>query len=237
MSTRMSRRHALAMLTASLLPGLPGVGSLLGGVGAMWASALLAGCGKRPPSFDNLDITDNADFNTAFSLPDTHGRLRTIADEKGKVVVLFFGYTQCPDVCPTSMAELADARKRLGADAQRLQVIFVTVDPQRDTPAVLDQYVAAFDPSFIALRPQNDAAVAAIAKAFHLYVAKVPVAASGAAPGSAASVAAGAAAYTVDHTAASFVFDPTGKLRLYARDGQGVDRWVHDVKLLLNEHA
>ena len=187
------------------------------------AGAVLAGCGKKPPAFDNLDITDNASFDTAFTLPDTQGKPRTLADFKGKVVVLFFGYTQCPDVCPTSMAELAEAKKRLGDDGKRFQVVFVSLDPNRDTPQVLDQYMAAFDPSFVALRPATDADVAAITKRFHIYAAKAQ-AANGASD-----------AYTVDHTAASFVFDPAGKLRLYARDGQGVDRWVHDVKLLLTE--
>ncbi len=239
MGVQIHRRRALAMLTATCAPGLNG---LLARAGLRWAAgtaaivfgpALLSACGKRAPSFDNLDITGSTEFNTAFSIPDTHGHSRSIADEKGKVVVLFFGYTQCPDVCPTSMAELAEAQKRLGADARRVQVIFVTVDPQRDTPVVLDQYVAAFDPSFIAWRPSDDAAVAALAKEFHLYVAKAPSAASASAGASSSTTA----SYTVDHTAVSFIFDPTGKLRLYARDGQGVDRWVHDIKLLLNEAA
>lgn len=202
--------------------------SVLGATALSAGLASLGACGKRPPSFDNMDITGNSSFATDFSLPDTHGHLRSLADYKGQVVVLFFGYTQCPDVCPTSLAELAEARKRLGADGKRLQVLFASVDPQRDTPVVLDQYVAAFDPSFIALRPSDDEAVQKITKGFHFYVAKVPEA--GAAKGDTTT-------YSVDHTAASFVFDPSGKLRLYARDGQGVDRWVHDVKLLLNEPA
>ncbi|MGI4984731.1 MAG: SCO family protein [Janthinobacterium lividum] len=199
---------------------------------------LLSACGRKPPSFDNLDITDNGNFNTVFSLPDTHGAARTLADFRGKVVVLFFGYTQCPDVCPTSMAELAEARKQLGSDGQRLQVIFVTVDPVRDTPAILDQYVAAFDPSFIALRPATDADVSTVTKQFHIYAAKSVAPGAGASAGASggstnASSAAAPPSYTIDHTAASFVFDPSGKLRLYARDGQGVARWVHDVRILL----
>ncbi|MGI4855361.1 MAG: SCO family protein [Janthinobacterium lividum] len=192
---------------------------------------VLSACGKKPPSFDNLDITDSGSFNTAFTLPDTHGNARSLADFRGKVVVLFFGYTQCPDVCPTSLVELAEARKQLGNDGQRLQVVFVSIDPVRDTPAILDQYMAAFDPSFVALRPANDAAVSAITKQFHIYAAKTAAARAGASGG--ASQGAAQPAYTVDHTAASFVFDPSGKLRLYARDGQGVARWVHDVRLLL----
>lgn len=199
---------------------------------ALATGALLGACGKKPPSFDNLDITDSGNFDTHLALPDTHGKTRTLADFRGKVVVLFFGYTQCPDVCPTSLAELAEARKQLGDDGQRLQVLFVSVDPMRDTPAILDQYMAAFDSSFVALRPVDDLAVAAVTRQFHIYAAKsgAPAAGKGA---SGASDGAAALAYTVDHTAASFVFDPAGKLRLYARDGQGVARWVHDVRLLL----
>lgn len=188
-------------------------------VGAL--GSLLGACGKSPPSFDNLDISGNSGFEPAFSLPDSSGQIRTIADYKGKVVVLFFGYTQCPDVCPTSLAELAEAKKQLGADGDGLQVILVSVDPERDTPAILAQYAAAFDPSFVALRPADDAAVARIAKQFHIVVKKTPASAAG--------------PYAIEHTAASFVFDPSGKLRLYARDGQGVARWLHDVKILLNE--
>ncbi|MCY0387162.1 SCO family protein [Robbsia sp. Bb-Pol-6] len=201
------------------------------GAGAL-ASALLGACGKKPPSFDNLDITDNGNFDTHLALPDTHGRTRTLADFRGKVVVLFFGYTQCPDVCPTSLAELAEAKKQLGREGARLQVVFVSVDPTRDTPAILAQYMAAFDPSFVALRPVDDLAVAAVTKQFHIYAAKSAVPGTPASGGGANGVAA-QPAYTVDHTAASFVFDPSGKLRLYARDGQGVGRWVHDVRLLL----
>ncbi|MGI4859698.1 MAG: SCO family protein [Janthinobacterium lividum] len=211
---------------------------LAAGTAGAFIVPLLSACGKKPPSFDNLDISDSGSFDTAFSVPDTHGTARTLADFRGKVVVLFFGYTQCPDVCPTSMAELAEARKQLGSDGQRLQVIFLTVDPVRDTPAILDQYVAAFDPSFIALRPATDADVAVVTKQFHIYAAKSVVPGAGANAG-ASSVGTGAGdagappSYTIDHTAASFVFDPSGKLRLYARDGQGVARWVHDVRILL----
>ena len=190
-------------------------------LGATALGSLLSACGKAPPSFDNLDISGNSGFEPAFSLPDTNGQTRTIADYKGNVVVLFFGYTQCPDVCPTSLAELAQAKKQLGANGSRLQVVLVSVDPERDTPAILAQYVAAFDPSFVALRPADDAAVARLAKQFHIVVKKTPASAGG--------------PYAIEHTAASFVFDPSGKLRLYAHDGQGVDRWLHDVNILLNE--
>ncbi|WP_206954650.1 SCO family protein [Trinickia acidisoli] len=180
---------------------------------------IAAGCGKSEPAFQNLDLTGNTQFGADFSLPDTDGKIHTIADYKGKAVVLFFGYTHCPDVCPTTMAELAQAMQQLGPEAKRVQVLFVTVDPARDTPQVLSQYVHAFNPSFVGLRP-DDAQLAKVAKDFRVYYAKVP----GSTPDS----------YTMNHTAASYVFDPSGKLRLFARDGQGVQPWVHDLKLLLD---
>ena len=179
---------------------------------------LIAGCGKSEPAFQNLDLTGNKQFGTDFSLPDTNGKVHTLADYKGKAVVLFFGYTHCPDVCPTTMAELAQAMQQLGPDAKRVQVLFVTVDPARDTPQVLSQYVQAFNPSFVGLRP-DDAQLAKVAKDFRVYYAKVP----GKTPDN----------YTMNHTAASYVFDPSGELRLFARDGQGVSQWVHALKPLI----
>ncbi|MFM0154832.1 SCO family protein [Paraburkholderia sediminicola] len=188
---------------------------------ALGGALLVAGCGKQPPAFQNLDITGNTQFGSNFSLPDTSGKVRTMADYKGKVVVLFFGYTHCPDVCPTTMAELSQALQQLGPeDAKRVQVLFVTVDPDRDTPALLAQYVPAFNPTFVGLRPADQAQLTKITKDFRVYYAKVP----GKTPDS----------YTMDHTAASYVFDPDGKLRLFARDGQGATPWVHDIKLLLD---
>ncbi|VWD26937.1 photosynthetic protein synthase I [Burkholderia contaminans] len=187
---------------------------------AFTAALLLAGC-DNAPKFQNLDITGNTQFGSDFSLPDTAGKVRTLADFKGRAVVMFFGYTHCPDVCPTTMAELSEALKQLGPDAaKRVQVLFVTVDPERDTPALLGQYVPAFDPSFIGLRPADEAALKKVTKDFRVYYAKVP----GKAPGS----------YTMDHTAASYVFDRDGKLRLFVRDGQGPGPWVHDLKLLVD---
>lgn len=184
-------------------------------------AAVVTGCGPKPPSFTNLDITGNTQFGSNFSLPDSNGHTRTLADYKGKVVVMVFGYTHCPDVCPTTLAELSQARQQLGPDAaKRVQVLFVTVDPQRDTPALMGQYVVAFDPSFVGLRPADDAQLKQVTKDFRVYYAKVP--------GTTADN------YTMDHTAASYVFDTNGKLRLFARDGQGVTPWVHDLKLLLD---
>jgi protein SCO1 len=178
----------------------------------------LAGCSNSTPAFQNLDITGNSQFGSNFAVPDTSGKVRTLADFKGKAVVLFFGYTHCPDICPTTMAELSQAMQQLGPDAARVQVLFITIDPARDTQDVLSQYVSAFNPSFIGLRP-SDAQLATVAKDFRVYYAKVP--------GKTAD------GYTMDHTAASYVFDPSGKLRLFARDGQGAQPWVHDLKLLL----
>jgi protein SCO1/2 len=188
---------------------------------ALGGTLLVAGCGKQQPAFQNVDITGNTQFAGNFSLPDTAGKIRTMADYKGKVVVLFFGYTHCPDVCPTTMAELSQALQQLGPeDAKRVQVLFVTVDPERDTPALLAQYVPAFNPTFVGLRPADQAQLTKVTKDFRVYYAKVP--------GKTAD------SYTMDHTAASYVFDPDGKLRLFARDGQGATPWVHDIKLLLD---
>jgi protein SCO1/2 len=188
-------------------------------VGFALAAALLAGCDSKP-AFTNLDITGNTQFGSDFSLPDTNGKPRTLGDFKGRAVVLFFGYTHCPDVCPTTMAELSQALQKLGDDAKRVQVLMVTVDPARDTAPLLSEYVSAFNPSFIGLRPADTAQLVKITKDFRVYYAQVPGKTAG--------------EYTMDHTAASYVFDPQGRLRLFARDGQGVDIWVHDLKLLLD---
>ena len=190
-----------------------------------WASlaalALAAGCGERAAGpavpFKGVDIT-GADYGRELALPDVDGRVRTLADFKGKAVVVFFGFTHCPDVCPTTMAELADVKRQLGADGERLQAVFVTVDPERDTPEKLKGYMAAFDPSFVALRG-TPAQTEAFAKSFKVYYKKVP--------------GADADSYTVDHTAGSYVFDPQGRLRLFVRYGQPVPDWVSDLRQLL----
>jgi protein SCO1/2 len=186
------------------------------------ALALLAGCDKlalpkSTASFQATDIT-GADFGRSLALPDLTGRVRTLDDFKGKVTVLFFGYTQCPDVCPTTMAELAEVKKSLGVDGDQVQGVFITVDPERDTPEVLKNYVASFDPGFVALRGTPEQTAAA-AKEFKVFYAKVP----GKAPGS----------YTMDHTAASYVLDRDGKLRLFVRYGSGAPALAADLKALL----
>lgn len=181
----------------------------------------LTACDQKPTlSFDNLDITGNRQFASNFSLQDTTGKTRTLADYQGKVVVMVFGYTHCPDVCPTTLAELSQAMQQLGPKkAQQVQVLFVTLDPQRDTPSVLGQYAAAFDPSFRALRPADDVQLKKLASDFQLVYEKVP--------------GTNADNYTMNHTAASLVFDTDGKLRLYVRDAQGAKPWVHDLGELL----
>ncbi|MDM0069788.1 SCO family protein [Variovorax sp. J31P207] len=181
------------------------------------AGVQLAGCTEAKPSFNAVDIT-GADYARDFSLTDADGKVRTLADFKGKAVVLFFGYAQCPDVCPTTMSEMAQVKQQLGADGDKLQVVFVTVDPARDTPEVMKAYMGAFDPSFVALIPTPDQ-LAAVAKDFKVYFKKV----DGKTPTS----------YSMDHSAASFVYDPQGRLRLYARYGAGVAPMVSDLKTLL----
>lgn len=181
----------------------------------------LSGCDKlttKPPSFQNTDVT-GLQYAQDFALTDHNGKPRTLADFKGKVVVMFFGYTQCPDVCPTTMAELAGVMKELGPLADQVQVLFVTVDPERDTQALLAQYVPAFDKRFLGLYGDAEA-TAKVAKEFKVFYAKVP----GKEPGS----------YSMDHTAGSYVFDKNGKVRLFLRHGQGAAPIVHDLKQLLS---
>ncbi|HET9643308.1 MAG TPA: SCO family protein [Burkholderiaceae bacterium] len=183
---------------------------------------LLAGCDRLPggggnPGFQSVDIT-GADYARRLDLPDANGTLRTLDDFKGKVIVVFFGYTQCPDVCPTTMAELAQVKKSLGADGDKVQGVFVTLDPERDTPQLLKSYLANIDPSFVALRGTAEQTQAA-AREFKVFYAKVP----GKTPGS----------YTMDHTAGSYVFDTRGRVRLFTRYGTGATALASDIKALL----
>ena len=192
----MDRRHALISLVAA---------------------GALAACGERKPQFSAVDLT-GADYAKDFQLPDTEGKVRSLKDFRGKAVVVFFGFTQCPDVCPTTLAEIAQAKQLLGPDGAKVQGIFVTVDPERDTPEVLKAYMANFGPDFIALRGSPEQ-LAAVAKDFKVYYKKV----EGKTPGS----------YTMDHSAASFVYDPQGRLRLYSRYGSGPQALANDIKQLL----
>lgn len=185
---------------------------------AIVALVSLTACSKEV-KFNNVDISGSTAFAKNFELTDHLGKVRHLDDFKGKVVVMFFGYTQCPDVCPTTMVEMQGVMKLLGDDAKRVQVVFVTVDPDRDTQEVLAQYVPAFDPTFIGLRPQSPEALKEVTKGFKVFYQQVP----GKTPGS----------YTIDHTAGSYVFDPEGRLRLFIKHGQGGRPLADDIKALL----
>lgn len=179
---------------------------------------VLAACDSKP-TFKNVDITGSKAFGTNFGLIDTDGKLRTLADFQGKAVVMFFGYTHCPDVCPTTLIEMQEVMRLLGPQAAKVQVIFVTLDPERDTSEVLKQYVPAFNPSFIGLRPANEDALNRLTKEFKIYYKRVP----GLSPNT----------YTIDHTAGSYVFDQKGQLRLYIKHGQGPEVLAQDLKTIL----
>jgi protein SCO1/2 len=189
----------------------------LGATGVLAACDRIAGR-NASPTFHFTDIT-GAEFARKLDLPDVDGKSRSLDDWKGKVTVVFFGYTQCPDVCPTTMAELAQIRKLLGADGDKLQTVFVTIDPERDTPEVLKAYVANFGPGVVALRGNAEQTTAA-AKEFKVFFQKVP----GKAPGS----------YTMDHSAASFVFDPAGRVRLFVPYGSDPTLLAADLKQLVS---
>jgi len=204
MTHSMNKRRALKLMT--------GAAAALGLLG-------LSGCTEAPATFNAVDMT-GADYAKNFSLADADGKVRKLEDFKGKVVVLFFGYAQCPDVCPTTMTEMAQVKELLGKDGDKLQVLFVTVDPARDTPTVMKAYMAAFDPGFIALIPTPEQLVA-LTKDFKAYFKKV----DGSTPTS----------YSMDHSAAQYVYDPQGRLRLYARYGTGVAPMVADIQALLKQ--
>ena len=197
------RRHAIKLIALTAL--------------FTGASAILSACTPEKPDFKSIDLT-GADYAKDFSLPDQFGKVRTVKDFAGKVVVVFFGFTQCPDVCPTSMAELASIKKSLGVDGDKLQAVFITVDPERDTPDVLKAYMANFDPGFLALRPGMDK-LPEVAKDFKVYYKKV----EGKTPGS----------YSMDHSAGSYVYDTQGRVRLYNRYGTGPEGLTSDIRLLL----
>ena len=180
----------------------------------------LVACGQDTLKFSAIDIT-GADYGREFSLADQNGRTRGLADFQGKVVMMFFGYTQCPDVCPTALTEMAQIKSLLGKDGARFQGIFVTVDPERDRPETLKAYMANFDPSFLALVPQV-AELPALMKSFKIFFKKV----EGPTPSS----------YTVDHTAGNYIYDTQGKLRLFTRNGADVAQTVADIRLLLKQN-
>jgi protein SCO1/2 len=178
----------------------------------------LVGCQQQSaPSFNSVDVT-GANYARDFALTDQTGAKKSLADYRGKVVLVFFGYTQCPDVCPTTMADMAQVKAKLGSDGDKLQVVFITVDPERDTPSVLAQYVPSFDKSFVGLYGSADE-IARTAKEFKVIYMKVP----GKTPTS----------YGIDHTAGSYVFDRQGKLRLFVKHSQSIDSVAADIKRLM----
>lgn len=188
---------------------------------ALFAGALglFGACSQQEVAFASIDVT-GAEYAKDFSLPDHNGEMRHLKDFSGKVVVMFFGYTQCPDVCPTSMAELAEVKRLLGKDGDRLQGIFVTVDPARDTPEVLKAYMAAFDPSFLALTTTPET-LAQVAKEYKIYYKK--------------SEGKTDTSYTMDHSAGSYVYDTRGRLRLFTRYGSGAVPLASDIGILIKQ--
>jgi len=179
----------------------------------------LSACSEPKPAFKAVDIT-GADYAKELNLTDQNGQVRKLKDFSGKLVVVFFGYTQCPDVCPTTMQELAEVKRLLGPDGDKLQAVFVTVDPERDTTELLKAYVENFDASFVALRPTSEQ-LPLIAKDFKIYFKRV----DGKTPTS----------YTVDHSAGSFTFDTQGRVRLFNRYGMDAQALADDFKLLLKK--
>ena len=177
---------------------------------------VLAAC-SGPPGFKSTDIT-GVEWGKELALTDHHGQPRRLADFKGKAVIVFFGYTQCPDVCPTTLLSMREVVDRLGSDGQRVQVLFVTLDPSRDTQQLLAEYVTAFNPGFIGLRG-DEATTAAAAKEFKVFHAKQP----GSTPDS----------YSIDHSTGSYAFDPQGRLRLLVRHGEAPEHVAADLRLLL----
>lgn len=199
----MKKRSAIRLIATS---------ALFAGVGG-----LLSACSESTPQFSSVDVT-GVTYAKDFELTDHNGQVRRLGDFKGKIVVMFFGFTQCPDVCPTSMTELAEVKKALGADGDKLQGLFVTVDPARDTPEVLKGYMENFDPTFLALYTTPDK-LAALAKDFKVYYKRV----DGQTPTS----------YTMDHSAGSYIYDTKGNLRLFTRYGSGAKVLAADIQQLL----
>ncbi|HEY0885134.1 MAG TPA: SCO family protein [Ramlibacter sp.] len=201
----MNRRSLLRATSAPLL--------------AIALAPLLVGCGETKPQFKAIDVT-GAEYARDFQLTDHDGRPRTLKDFRGKAVVVFFGYTHCPDVCPTTLSEIAEAKRLLGPDGAKVVGVFVTVDPHRDTPAMLKAYMANFGPDFVALHGTPEQ-LAAVAKEYKIYYKKV----DGKTPDS----------YTMDHSAGSYVYDPQGRVRLYTRYGTGPEALASDLKILLKD--
>ena len=184
---------------------------------ALCSLALVTACSPDKPKFNAIDVT-GANYARAFALKDHTGQERKLTDFKGKVVVVFFGYTQCPDVCPTTMTELVEVKRLLGVNGDKLQAVFITVDPARDTAELLNAYVTNFDPSFLALIPTPEQLVE-VAKEFKIYYKKV----DGKTP----------TIYTMEHSAGSYIFDGQGQVRLFSRYGSGAQAIAQDIAVLL----
>lgn len=202
----------------SLLRHFPNRRALLSAIGATLLAFSLTACGESEASLNDIhgiDLTE-ASFGDGFQLKDPDGNVRTLEDFKGKVVMMFFGFTQCPDVCPTALVKAAEVKSLLGEDGDKLQVLFITVDPERDTPDVLREYAQAFDPSFIGLYGSAEE-TAAVAKAYRVYYAKVPTGSS----------------YTMEHTALTYVFDRNNKLRMALRHEQTPEQSAEDLRKVL----
>ena len=187
------------------------------GILATLLAAVLAACSGDAPKFRGVDIT-GFDSGGEISLHGTDGAKRTLADYRGKVVVLYFGYMNCPDVCPTTLAALRQAMMELGADADRVQVLFVTVDPERDTRALLEAYVKSFDPRFAGLTGSLEE-ITAVAKQFKIFFAKSP----GKEPGR----------YNVDHSAQAYLIDPAGRVRVFHKSDATPADFAQDIRTLL----
>lgn len=185
-------------------------------VGGLSACDRLSG-DSTPGAFKGIDIT-GAPYARGFTLTDFNGQARSLADYRGKVVMLYFGFVQCPDVCPTALTRAAAVLQQMGAQASQVQLLFVTVDPERDTPALLRDYMAAFDPSFVALTGSAEQ-IKATADGFRVFYKKVPTGSS----------------YTMDHTALTYLFDREGRIRVALRHEQTADDYAADVKRLLQE--
>lgn len=183
----------------------------------LFVFSVITGCTEQKVAYKGIDIT-GAEYARNFALTDHNGQLRTIADFKGKIPVIFFGFTQCPDVCPTAMADLVEVKKKLGKQGDLVQGVFVSIDPERDTAPVLKAYMGNFDPTFLALRGDADQ-TAAVSKEFKIFYKKV----EGKTPSS----------YTMDHSAGSYTFDANGKVRIYNRYGTGAQAIADDIALLL----
>lgn len=193
---------------------------------SLYLGGLLVACSPTPePGFHSRpvphDSASGPSFGRDFQLTDASGQTRRLEDFRAQVVLLFFGYTHCPDYCPTTLSNLAQMMRELGADQARVQVIFISLDPERDTPERVDAYVRQFHPAFLALSG-DAAAIRAVAQEFQILYLRQP---------------AGDGQYRIDHSSYTYIYDPRGRLRLYAQQGEPADHLAADVKRLLATSA